>query len=311
MNAMYTLPAPAKINLHLRITGICADGRHELDTSFAYVNLCDELKIEMGPAVRVSCSSSYLENEHNLVFRVLEAMRRHYDISLGLEVHVEKSVPEQAGLGGGSSDAATAILAANHLWGLNHPIDELIAFATPFGADIPCFLYGHTSLASGAGEKLVPFPFPLPQKHIVLAHPGIGLSTAEVFRAFDKANTPAITTEAGASQLTRHGRADTMPGHPERQENIPFSIGANDLESIACGLCPELAALLQAMRQRESRVWMSGSGSACAALLDDANKARQLAATIRQTGLAKWTFAGRLLATHPLKRTAYWGVAKW
>ncbi len=311
MNTSYTLPAPAKINLHLRVAGIRADGRHELDTSFAYTDLCDRLTFNPASALHVSCSSSQLEGERNLVFRVLDALRQRYGIRSGLEVHVEKSIPEQAGLGGGSSDAATAILAANRLWELNRPVDELIAFAVPFGADIPCFLFGQTSLASGIGEKLAELPALPSRKHIALAHPGKGLPTAEVFRRFDEADGSATATKAGACQLTLHRRVDTIPARPVRRKEMPFPIGVNDLEPIACGLCPELAQLLQAMRRQESCVWMSGSGSACVALLDDENQARRLAVAIRQTGLAKWTHVGKLLAEHPLGDTACWGVAKW
>ncbi len=298
---MNTLPAPAKINLHLRVTGRSDDGRHTLDTSFAYVDVRDLLTVRLAGDLRVRCSDSNLDGERNLVHHVLAAMRRHFSCKQGLEVHVEKHIPEQAGLGGGSSDAATAILAANRLWGLNLPVSELIAFAAPFGADIPCFLYGRASLASGIGEQLSPFPGNLPAGHIVVAHPGIGLSTASVFHAFD----------AAAGQLTPSMRTDTMPGRPDRRDGLPFATGANDLEPVACGLCPPLALLLEAMREGAGLAWMSGSGTACVALMDDAGEAGQLAENLKQAGLAKWAHAGRLLATHPLSDMAHWGVAKW
>ena len=296
----HTLPAPAKINLHLHVTGIRDDGRHELDTSFAYVDVADRLTIRTHNSLHVTCSDTHLEGKNNLVWRVLTAMREHYGVNNGLNVHVEKHLPEQAGLGGGSSDAATAIIAANHLWGLNLPPDELIAFAALFGADIPCFLFGSASLAAGIGEHLTELPAPLPQQRIVLAHPGIGLSTAEVFRRFD----------AGA-QLTRHGAKDTMPARSSGQAlRQIFRLGTNDLEAVACGLCPELESLLAALRGQTDKAWMSGSGSACVALVDDADAARRLAEELQHADLARWTHVGKLLAVHPLRKTAYWGVAK-
>jgi len=300
----HTLPAPAKINLHLHVTGIRDDGRHELDTSFAYVDVADQLTIRTHNSLHVTCSDTHLEGESNLVWRVLTAMREHYGVSEGMHVHVEKLLPEQAGLGGGSSDAATAIIAANHLWGLNLPPDELITFAAPFGADIPCFLFGSASLAAGIGEHLIELPTPLPQQHIVLAHPGTGLSTAEVFARFD----------AGA-QLTRHGAKDTMPARSSGQatkqaQKQTFRLGANDLEAVACDLCPELESLLAALRGQTDKAWMSGSGSACVALVDDADTARQQAEELQHADLARWTHVGKLLAVHPLRKTAYWGVAK-
>ncbi len=295
-----TLPAPAKINLHLHVTGIRADGRHELDTSFAYVDVADRLTIRPDNDLHVACSDAHLEGESNLVWRVLTAMRKRYGVTEGLYVHVEKHLPEQAGLGGGSSDAATAITCANHLWGLNLPLNELIEFAAPYGADIPCFLFGRASLATSIGENLVELPTPLPDQHVILAHPGVGLSTAEVFARFD----------AGA-QLTRHGAKDTMPARSsEPSPKQVFHLGVNDLEAVACSLCPELESLLTAMRKKTAKVWMSGSGSACVALVDDADTARRLAEQLQHAELAGWTHAGKLLAVHPLMETAYWGVAK-
>lgn len=298
----FTLLAPAKINLHLRVTGLRDDGRHTLDTSFAYVDLHDDLKVQLAPDLHVRCSYSHLEEQNNLVFQVLDAMRQRYTPANGLDVHVEKRIPEQAGLGGGSSDAATAMLAANHLWRLDLPISELIELATPYGADIPCFLYGQASLAAGIGDRLRPLPGPLPHQHIVLAHPGTGLSTAAVFHRFD---------EVAGHQLTHTIRADTMPARPDRWKGMPFPVGDNMLEPIACELCPGLVPLLAAMRRHVHRAWMSGSGTACVALLDDEGQAGKLAASLQQAGLAKWAYAGRLLATHPLKDVAHWGVAKW
>jgi len=144
---MLELPAPAKINLHLLITGRDARGFHLLDTSFAYVDAADVLHVGIADDIRVTCSDPRLNGEDNLVHRVLHALRERFDpqpgshVRRGLHVHIDKHLPSQAGLGGGSSDAATALLAANRLWGLNLDSAALIDFASPYGADIPCFLF--------------------------------------------------------------------------------------------------------------------------------------------------------------------------
>lgn len=289
------LPAPAKINLHLRVTAILENGMHELDTSFAFVDIADQLTFEPAGDIAVGCSVADLSGPDNLVHKVLVALRRQYGIGSGLHVHIDKQIPAQAGLGGGSSDAATAIIAANRLWQLGMSTDAMIEFAAPYGADIPCFLFGRASQAHGIGEKLLPYEQPLPTGSLLLAWPGTGLSTAAVFRQFDH-------SEAGRT-LTLPGGADTMRRGPAR-------LGENDLEASASALSPALARLLQHLRNHSQQAWMSGSGSACAALFDTSAEATAMAAQLQELGLASWTHAGRLLNSHPTRDNNDWGVAK-
>jgi 4-diphosphocytidyl-2-C-methyl-D-erythritol kinase len=310
---MNECPAPAKINLHLRVTGRTAQGYHLLDTSFAYVDACDILHIAPAPDLRVSCSDPTLSGENNLVFRVLQALRDRYRIGDGLHVLVEKHLPAQAGLGGGSSDAATALVVANKLWGLGLASRELCLFAAPFGADIPCFLFGRASLAQGTGDRLAPLQLPAGDQHVVLAHPGPGLSTAEVFACFDRTHkdrpdawTPAELTTIGAKVTIPAGWRDGVA------QQLP--LGENMLEDISVGMCPELARLLAEMRRIQPSSWMSGSGTACVALCDSAAQAESMAGRLAAEGLAAWTHAGKLLARHPLHDSGMqpsdWGVAK-
>lgn len=316
---MLELPAPAKINLHLLITGRDARGYHLLDTSFAYVDAGDVLHIETADDIRVTCSDPRLNGEDNLVYRVLHALRERFDprpgpdIRHGLHVHVDKHLPSQAGLGGGSSDAATALLAANHLWRLNLDSAGLIEFAAPYGADIPCFLFGRASLAAGIGEQLRPLPLPGNLPPVVLAHPGVGLSTAGVFAHFDAAHN------LQAGQLTPQGAGATMraglKAAPGKLADLSVPLGENDLEEISGRMCPELARLLQGMSKMNGASWMSGSGTACVALCDDEAQAGMLARQLAEQHLATWTHAGKLLADHPLLGSHLqpddWGVAKW
>ena len=277
-------PAPAKINLHLKVTALLENGYHLLDTSFAYIDVADHLHIELAQSLEVTCSEAALSGPNNLVWKVLDAMQREFNISQGLKVYINKTLPAQAGLGGGSSDAATALMVANRLWQLNLDTQTLINFAAPFGADIPCFLFRHASLAHGIGEKLLPWPGKLPEETILLAYPGSGLSTAEVFGHFDR-----------HTSLTPSGDTDKMRAVP------PVVLGENDLEASACALSSDVAALLQRLRNEADQAWMSGSGSTCVALFENHGQASQLATSLHEQGLASWTHVGKILQCHPLK----------
>ncbi len=278
---MLILPAPAKINLFLHITAVYDNGMHALDTAFAYTQACDQLHIEPSDQLHITCSEQHLGGERNLVHQLLQAWREQHHITAGLHIHIDKHIPEQAGLGGGSSDAATAIMAANKLWGIDASIDELIDFATPFGADIPCFLYRKASLASGIGASLVDYPHALPTQTLLLARPESGLSTAEVFNHFD-------------STLTTPDRLATM------RRDSP-SIGENDLEASACKLNPDVAQLLVFLRQQTETAWMSGSGSTCVALFDSHQQANKVSDALQHHHLASWTHVGNICDIHPIK----------
>lgn len=305
---MSWLPAPAKINLHLDITGRNAQGYHLLDTSFVYVDACDRLHVEAADTLRVTCSEPALEGENNLVFRVLAAMRQAYGVDAGLAVHIEKHLPAEAGLGGGSSDAATAMLAANKLWGLNLESAELARLGAPLGADIPCFLFGVSSLAEGIGDKLTPLVLPTGEQHVVLAHPGVGLSTAAVFERFDElhALAPGELTPPEAKATMRAGWRGSA-------EQLLLQ-GHNALEAVSVELCSELGRLLAAMRRETPTSRMSGSGTACVAFCGSAAQAEELAGQLTTQGLAAWVHTGKLLPRHPLHGSGMqpvdWGVAK-
>jgi len=282
------LAAPAKINLHLKVTAIRKDGMHELDTSFAFTQACDSLDFDTSKDIQVSCSKAHLGGKKNLVHKALQAFRDKYAVRQGLSVHIDKQIPEQAGLGGGSSDAATALLFANKHWGVNASTESLIAFAAPFGADIPCFLYGKASIAHGTGEKLQDYPSPLPDKALIMAWPGTGLSTAAVFKHFDQ------SVADGHLSLTSQEPVDTIRRDLSR-------LGENNLEGSACSLSPEVSQLLQYMRNHSDKAWMSGSGSTCVALFDNNQQAHQMAEALKQLGLASWTHVGGIHNSHPLQ----------
>jgi len=297
-----TILAPAKINLHLNITGILPDGRHELDTSFAFVDVYDSLSITSSKQLAVNCSIPSLSGEQNLVFQVLQALKEKYHVQQGLDVYIDKKLPAEAGLGGGSSDAASALLAANKIWNLQLSQQTLIDFSASFGADIPCFLFGKASLATGIGEKLMSYPGSLSNIYICLARPSHGLSTKSVFQHFDKQKNKAFHSQ---KEVNSHTPSQSPLTHPISADTIraasqgKTSIGENVLEKSAIALLPEVGLLLQAMRHHVDLAWMSGSGSTCIALCSSQQQALELAKDLQQKSLATWTHAGRLLNKHP------------
>lgn len=280
--------APAKINLHLKVTATLPNGYHELDTSFAYVDIADELIIAPADELIVTCSKPHLNGEKNLVYRVLDAFRKQYGLLSGLSIHIDKHLPDRAGLGGGSSDAATALLVANSHWNVKCSKEELIEFAAPFGADIPCFLFEGASLARGIGEQLSDYPGTLPSDPLLLAYPGVGLSTPEVFNCYDRQANRAVG-------LTHNDAVDTIRANSEP------TIGDNDLEACASALSTEVDELLKTMRRVSDRAWMSGSGSTSVALFENRQKAETVASMLLDRELATWTHVGRLLKKHPLE----------
>ncbi|MFQ5355907.1 MAG: 4-(cytidine 5'-diphospho)-2-C-methyl-D-erythritol kinase [Mariprofundaceae bacterium] len=283
------LPAPAKINLHLQVDGKRPDGYHLLDTSFAYVDIADRLEFNIDQKLSVSCSRSHLSGPGNLVYVVLDALRKTYGIRQGMHVVISKHLPEKAGLGGGSSDAATAIMAANDLWKLSLSTKELIDFSIPFGADIPCFLFGRASIASGTGERLLPLSHSLPKGYVLLAYPGKGVSTMDVFRHHDT-----------LIELTQNKQLDMIRNHSNSNVCVD-RLGCNDLEVAATSICPAIGHLLCVMRVSEGTSWMSGSGSTCVGLFPSRSKASSLAEDLKSKGLASWTHIGSLLDLHPMK----------
>lgn len=292
---MNNFSAPAKVNLHLKVTRTREDGYHELDTSFAFVDVGDQLTITPANSLSVTCSDTRLNGENNLVYKILHALRKQQNISSGLSVHIDKQLPEQSGLGGGSSDAATALMIANKMWNLNISTEELIKFSAGFGADIPCFLFGRASMAKGIGELLTPYPAPLPESHLLLAYPTIGLSTAEVFRHYDQQKNQQNNPQRQASRLTRYDGADTI------RANSEMAVGDNDLEAAACSLSSRMNAMLTEMRKVSKTAWMSGSGSTCAALFSSREEAKESANMLKNRALANWTHVGKLLDEHPLQ----------
>jgi len=272
--------APAKINLTLRVLGKRADGYHELESVVQMVTLADRLTLESAGELAFTCSDPALENEENLVVRAARLLQPYNAIPRGARIHLEKRIPAQAGLGGGSSDAAAVLLALNELWEIRKPLDELAPLAASLGSDVPFFLYTPTAIARGRGEDITPLPHQT-MCHIVLAKPTAGLPTARVYaglhaRLSTPFRAPLPETQSMARALDKDD-VDAVAGAL-----------ANDLEGPALALLPELYHLRERMLQLGALgVLLCGSGSAVFGLCPDEAIARHAALDL--TNDCPWT----------------------
>ena len=191
------LNSPAKLNLMLHITGRRADGYHLLQTVFQFINLDDLMVFEAteSPGInRLNSQTPVVESE-DIVLRAAHLLQSRFDVERGVQISIEKNIPIGGGLGGGSSNAATCLLALNQLWDLNLPLDELSAIGLELGADVPVFVRGYAAWADGVGEHLTPIELPVP--YYLVIFPNINVSTAEIFNDEELTrNCDAITIRA-------------------------------------------------------------------------------------------------------------------
>ncbi len=236
--AVVTHLAPAKLNLFLHVTGRRRDGYHDIQTLFQLIDLADKLSFESTRSVEISRSGdNYGVNPtEDLVFRAAKLLQSATGTRQGARIAVQKNIPLGAGLGGGSSDAATTLMALNSLWGTGLSVVELASLALDLGADVPVFIYGRSALATGIGEKLQFVN--LGQKHYVLVFNPFHISTSEVF------NHPYLPRDSAPILL-----ADALAGS-----------GRNDCEAVVCKLYPQFEQVLA-----ELETWgkprMTGTGS--------------------------------------------------
>jgi 4-diphosphocytidyl-2-C-methyl-D-erythritol kinase len=258
VKAFYDLPAPAKLNLFLHITGRRADGYHLLQSVFILIDWADTLHIErredgllrrhdLGPALPAD----------DLSLRAARALQQASGCTLGADISVLKSVPWGAGMGGGSSDAATVLLALNRLWNLRWPRTRLLALATPLGADVPFFVGGDNAFVEGIGEKLTPIAW-APRRYAVVK-PAESLGTAAIFSHPDLARSTEPATLVG-SLAHMNAELESKAGYP--------AFGHNDLQPVAQALCPPIEQVAQWLDGRFGNSRMTGSGSAVFARVD-------------------------------------------
>ncbi|WP_126443781.1 4-(cytidine 5'-diphospho)-2-C-methyl-D-erythritol kinase [Sulfuricystis multivorans] len=234
-------PAPAKLNLFLHVVGRRADGYHLLQTVFRFIDLADTLRFTPRSDGRIVLATPTpgVAPEQDLVVRAAKMLKVGAGgTALGATIHLEKRIPMGGGLGGGSSDAATTLIALNRLWGLNLPRERLQEIGLHLGADVPVFIHGRNCFAEGVGERFTVVT--VPDAWYLLSFPPVEVPTATIFRAPNlQRATPAIRP------------ADWRPG-----------FGHNDLEPVACALYPEVARHLAELR-RFGDARMTGSGACC------------------------------------------------
>lgn len=276
VTSVITLPAPAKLNLFLHVTGRRDDGYHLLESVFVPISLADNvsLRVRDDGEVHLVNAPHGLDAGTDLACRAARALQAHTGCRLGVDIELVKRIPQGAGLGGGSSDAATALLGLNRLWRLGLARETLLQIGATLGADVPFFVFGRPALARGIGEQLAAVT--LPPLHAVVASPGVGVATAAVF--------------------THHElHRDTAPlRHPV----FAPGFGRNDLQAVAQALQPRIAALASAMDAAGLNPRMTGSGSCVFALTHSRIEAVRSAANLAAQGWQAWPVHG--LSKHPL-----------
>ena len=258
MKAIYDVPAPAKLNLFLHVTGRRADGYHLIESVFMLIDWCDTLHFEKRHDGRIFRSDINLHSPdilpaEDLCVRAARALQRASGTTLGANIILDKRIPSQAGMGGGSSDAASCLMALQRMWRVRLPRNELMAIALELGADVPFFLSGGHAWVQGVGEDITPIT--LPAADFLVVKPPLGLATQSIFAS------PMLKRDTGTA---------TIKGFANNVESKFFGFGCNDLQPVAREFCPQIDQALEWLNGMQLKGRMTGSGSAVFAhLLQD------------------------------------------
>lgn len=249
------VPAPAKLNLFLHVVGQRADGYHLLQSVFTFVDLCDYLDFEVrhdGSIVREGESVAGLAAEHDLIVRAARLLQQHTGTSYGVSIRCEKNIPAGAGLGGGSSDAASTLIALNRLWNTRLSRKQLMHLGLQLGADVPVFIFGQSAFAEGVGEQLQAVK--LPDFCYILLKPDIAVPTPRIFsdKGLTRDQSSIIITDFTGYQMFADG---------EFNESVKL-FGINNLEPVACKFEDQIGALQKDLIDLKFHARMTGSGSA-------------------------------------------------
>ncbi len=284
--ATLTCPAPAKLNLFLHVVGRREDGYHLLETLFRFIDFGDTLHFtrrDDGVVHRLNA----LENvppEQDLCVRAARLLQHVSGSTFGVDIALEKRIPMGGGLGGGSSDAATTLLALNQLWELNLSRVRLMELGLTLGADVPVFIFGENAFAEGVGEQLQAYP--VPEAWYVVTFPPVQVSTAQIF------SQPELTRDTISLRI----RGLSLPASHQLH---------NDLQPVVCNLYPEVARYLSflgaasgAVLGEHAKARMTGSGASVFAEFASAEQARQV---LSQLPADMHGIVARGLAHHPLR----------
>lgn len=275
----HSFPAPAKLNLMLRVVGRRADGYHLLQTVFRFIDYGDTLTFRVRPDGVIARARAVpgIDAADDLAVRAAGLLRQAAGCPFGVDIALEKRLPLGGGLGGGSSDAATTLLALNRLWGLDLPKTRLLDLALELGADVPVFVFGDNAWAEGIGEQLQPIALP-PAWYVVLTPP-VTVSTPRVF---------------AAPELKRDSKKITI-------QSFSAEPAGNDLEPLVCREYPEVGRCLDWLRQF-GRAMMTGSGACVFASFETEDAAHSVLAKLPGTMQG---FVARGLERHPLRDLAH------
>ena len=256
-------PAPAKLNLFLHITGRRADGYHELQTVFQLLDFGDRLRFDVrkdGAIQRLSLIPG-VPSDQDLSVRAAQLLKDHTACPLGVDITVEKRIPMGGGLGGGSSDAATVLMALNHLWRLDLTLDELAHLGLCLGADVPVFIWGNSAWGEGVGEKLTPVQ--LPQTWYFVLCPNVSVPTSDLF---------------ASSQLTRDARPIKIRDYFSADRS---GAGNNVFEPLVRERFPVVDEALTWLSQVAGvQARMTGTGSSIFVAVDNEHSAQSLLAQV-------------------------------
>jgi len=274
--SLLTVTAPAKINIHLQIMRARSDNHHEVWTLFQSIDLADEVVVGDAPdgsvALVVEPAGAAPGGDDNLVLKALSAIRERTGVRRGAVIRLRKKIPAGAGLGGGSADAAAALVAVDRLWDLQLSAADLVDLAGGIGSDVPFFLHGGFALGRGRGDDIDPLP-DLPPLAVVIVVPAIEVSTAVAFAEAGRRLTsrgPDATVEAFVE-----GHREGAVGEP------PWSALFNDFEEVVTGRWPEIGLVARALQATGTlHAAVTGSGSAVFGIYADLSAAHRAATEI-------------------------------
>ncbi len=262
---------PAKVNLSLRVLGRREDGYHELDTVFQAVDLWDELEVRPADVMALRCDAPGVPtDESNLVWRAVALLAERYGRPPAGEWTLRKAIPAEGGLGGGSSNAAGALVLAARFMGLPVSREELVELGAELGADVPFFLHGGTARGTGRGDRIERLE-PFPERPLILGFPPFGVSTPEVFRRLPR-------------RLTHPENGVSLPAvfRHKWQEGKDFSLGVNDLETVVLEGWPELRRFRNALLSAgATAALVSGSGSTMFGVFEAARSVNESISSLR------------------------------
>ncbi|WP_077036550.1 4-(cytidine 5'-diphospho)-2-C-methyl-D-erythritol kinase [Pelomonas sp. KK5] len=298
MQALYDVPAPAKLNLFLHVIGKRPDGYHLLESIFALIDWADTLHFERrgdGLLQRHDSEGANLPPD-DLCLRAARALQQASGCGFGADIHIDKRLPAGAGMGGGSSDAASTLLALNRLWGLDWSLQKLKELGLSLGADVPFFLGGTHAFVEGIGEIL--HPVTLPEQRFAVVKPAASIATKEIFSSSLLAMSKSVAIVAG---FPAHNSSENKTVDVTRYLD---GFGKNDLQKAAEAASDDVVQALELLETKFGNSRMTGSGSAVfARVVQENGKSDPAMATMLQEAIpAGWQ--GRIcrsLEHHPLK----------